>query len=136
MGLNRLEGSSVTYMYVLFVYLLVYLVLSAIMFVPVLGAWLATKRMRDSARSLVLVVVATLLLTPSWGPATIVVVPVPFGVLFLTTLLTWTWGEFAKWVTMFPLWHAIAFPATACVSYFLVRKLRLSQPKVDGTAAV
>ena len=121
-----------TYIYVLFVYLLVYLALAAIMFIPVLAAWFVTKQMRDSARTLVLVAVATLLLTPSWGPATIVVAPVPFGVLFLTKLLTWTWGEFAKWVAMFPLWHAIAFPATACASYFLVRKLQLSRPNVDG----
>lgn len=125
-----------TYISVLFVYLLVYLTLSTIMFVPVLGAWFATKRLRASRRSLVLVVVATLLLTPSWAPATIVVVPAPFGFLFLTALLTWTWGELAKWVTMFPLWHAIAFPVTACLSYLLIRRLSLSQSKVDGPAAV
>jgi hypothetical protein len=101
--------------------LLVYLALTAIMFVPVLGVGFATKRMTHSRRSLVLVVVATLLLSPSWGPASIVVIPVPFGTLFLTALLTWSWGELANWVGMFPLWHAIAFPATACVSYFLIR---------------
>lgn len=124
------------YIDVLFIYLLVYLALTTIMFVPMLGVWFATRAMRESRRSLVLVVVATALFAPSWGPATIVVVPVPFGILFLTTLLTWTWGELAKWVTMFPLWHAIAFPATACLSYLLIRKLPLSQSKVDGATAV
>ena len=116
--------------------LFVYLVFTALMFVPVLGAWFAVRRMPDSGRSFVLVVVATLLLTPSWGPATIVVVPVPFGILFLTTLLTWSWGELAKWVGTFTLWHAIAFPATACVSYLLVRKLLSSKPKTGGPATV
>lgn len=124
-----------TYISLLFIYVLVYLALTALMFVPVLGAWFATRHMRDTRRSLVLVVVATVLLAPSWGPATIVVVPVPFGILFLTALLTWTWDELITWVTMFPLWHVIAFPVTACLSYFLVRKLRSSQSKVDGPAA-
>lgn len=119
-----------------FIYLLVYLGLTAIMFIPVLGAWFATRRMRGSRRSLVIVIVATLLLAPSWGAATIVVVPVPFGILFLTALLTWSWDELAKWVIMFPLWHAIAFPLTAWVSYFLVRKLPLDESKADGPAAV
>lgn len=116
--------------------LLVYLALTAMMCVPVLGAWFATRRMRDSRRSLLLVVVATLLLAPSWGPATIVVVPVPFGILFLSTLWTWNWGELARWVAMFPLWHAIFFPATACLCFLLIRKLLLSKTSVGGSAAV
>lgn len=118
-----------------FVYLFVYLGLTAIMFIPVLGAWFATRSMRGSRRSLVFVIVATLLLAPSWGPATIVMVPVPFGILFLTAVLTWSWGELAKWVIMFPLWHAVAFPLTACVSYFFVRKLPLNPSKRGGPAA-
>lgn len=125
-----------TYIPTLFAYLLVYLVLAAIMFVVVLGVWFATRRMRDSRRSFVLVVVATLLFTPSWGPATIVVVPVPFGILFLTALLTWTWGDLARWVAMFPLWHAVAFPLIACVSFYLVRKLLLGRANTRGAAAV
>lgn len=120
----------------LLVYLLVYLVLAAITFIPVLGVWFATSRMRSSQRSFVVVIVATLLLAPSWGPATIVVVPVPFGVLFFTALWTWTWGGLLKWVTMFPLWHAIAFPATAFLSHFLVRKLLLRQSEISRSAAI
>lgn len=81
-----------TYIPGLFLCLLVYLVMAGIMLVPLLGVWFATKRMGDVRRTLVLVVTATLLLTPSLGPATIAVVPVPFGILFFTTLLTWTWG--------------------------------------------
>jgi hypothetical protein len=116
--------------------LLVYLGLTAIMFVAVLAVWFAARRMPDSRRSLVLVVVATLLLTPSWGPATIVVVPVPFGIALLTTLMTWSWSELARWLGMFPLWHAIAFPATACVSYVVVRKQPSGKSETDGSAAV
>jgi hypothetical protein len=123
----------VTYIPGLLIYLLVYLAIAAIMLVPVLGVWFATRRMRVSRRSLVLVVVATLLLTPSLGPATIAVVPVPFGILFLTALFTWTWGELARWVTTLALGHAIAFPVTACLSYFLVGKLLLGQSRAGGS---
>lgn len=130
--LRRLEGSGVTYIFPL----LVYLAVTAIMCVPVLGAWFATRRMRDSRRSLLLVVVATLLLAPSWGPTTIVVVPVPFGILFISTLLTWSWGELARWVAMFPLWHAIAFPVTACLCFLLIRKLLLGHASEGASAAV
>lgn len=130
--LKRLGGSGVTYIPMLFVYL----VLAAVMFVPVLAAWFAVRRMPDPRRSLVVVVVATLLLTPSFGPATIAAVPVPFGILFLATLFTWSWGELANWVLMFPLWHVVAFPATACVAYFLVRKLPSSHPKTGSPTAL
>ena len=116
--------------------LFVYLASTAITFVPVLGVWFAVRRMPDSRRLFVLVLVATLLLTPSWGPATIFVVPVPFGILFFATLLTWSWSELAKWMGMFPLWHAMAFPATACLSYLLVRKLLSTKPKTSGHATV
>ena len=133
---KHFEGISLTYISGLFVYLLIYLAMAAIMLVPVLCAWFATRRMRASLRSLVVVAVATLLLAPSLGPATIAVVPVPFGMLFFISLFTWTWGELASWVTMFPLWHAISFPATACLSYFLVRKSLLRQSKADGPASI
>lgn len=116
--------------------LFVYLASTAITFVPALGVWFAVRRMPDSRRSFVLVLVATLLLTPSWGPATIFVVPVPFGILFFTTLLTWSWSELAKWMAIFPLWHALAFPATACLSYLVVRKLLSAKPKTSGPATV
>jgi hypothetical protein len=93
-----------------------YLALAALMFLPLLGVWFMAKRMPDSQRSLILVAAATLLLTPSWGPATITVVLVPFGFLFIVTLFTWSWSELAGLVSLFPLWHAIAFPATAMIS--------------------
>lgn len=100
-----------------------YLAFAAPMFLLLIGVWYAVRRMHDPWRSLVLVAMATLLLTPSLGPATITVVPVPFGFLFTVTLFTWSWGELAGLVGLFPLWHAIAFPSTALVSYLLIRRL-------------
>ena len=86
-----------------------YLAFAVVMLVPMLGIWLAVRRMPEVQNFPILVGVATLLFTPSWGAATIVVVPVPFGMLFFTTLLTWSWNDLAKWLCMFPLWHAIAW---------------------------
>ena len=99
-----------------------YLAFAALMFLPLFGVWFMVKRMPDSQRTIILVATATLLLTPSWGPATITVVLVPFGLLFLVTLFTWSWGELAALVSLFPLWHAIAFPVTAFISYVVIRK--------------
>ncbi|RDS81372.1 hypothetical protein DWU99_16985 [Dyella psychrodurans] len=100
-----------------------YLAFAVLMFLPLLGTWFMVRCMPDPQRSLILVTAATLLLTPSWGPATITVVLVPFGFLFIVTLFTWSWSELAGWVSLFPLWHAIAFSATALISYFVIRKL-------------
>ena len=99
-----------------------YLAFAVLMLFPLLGVWLMVRRMPDSQCTLILVAAATLLLTPSWGPVTITVVLVPFGFLFFVTLFTWSWGELAALVSLFPLWHAIAFPATALISYFVIRK--------------
>jgi hypothetical protein len=111
-----------------------YLVLGLIMLVPLLGVWLSIKRMAHAQKTFILVAMATLLLTPSWGPATIAVVPVPFGVLFFLTLMTWSWNELGSWLAMFPVWHAMAFPATACASYLLIQKLLSVQAKTKRSS--
>jgi hypothetical protein len=75
-----------------------------------------------------LVISASLILTPSWSPATIVIVPVPLGFLLSITIFTGEWTDLAKWIALFPLWHAIALPATAIVSYIVVRTLLSNRP--------
>ena len=113
-----------------------YLAFAVLMLLPLLGVWFMVRRMPDSQRSLILVAAATLLLTPSWGPVTITVVLVPFGLLFIVTLFTWSWGELAGLVSLFPLWHAIAFPVTALISYLVIRKRPSNNSfKADGFAA-
>ena len=115
---------------------LFYLAFAALMFFPLLGVWFLVRHMPDSKRTLILVAAATLLLTPSWGPATITVVLVPFGLLFIVTLFTWSWGELAGLVSLFPLWHAIAFPVTALISYLVIRKWPSNNSfKVDASGA-
>jgi len=115
---------------------LFYLVLAVLMLLPLLGVWFMVKRVPDSRRLLILVAASTILLTPSWAPVTITVVLVPFGLLFFVTLFTWSWGELAGMVSLFPLWHAIAFPVTALISYFVIRKRPSNNSfKADGSAA-
>lgn len=113
-----------------------YLAFAVFMLLPLLGAWFMVKRMPDSPRSLILVAIATLLLTPSWAPVTITVVLVPFGLLFIVTLFTWSWGELVGLVSLFPLWHAIAFSVTALISYFVIRRLPSSSSfKAEASGA-
>ena len=71
-----------------------------------------------------LTVVATLLVTPTMGPATIAVVPVTFGWLLIPTIVAGSWFELGGWLTAYPVWHAFAFPITAALSYLVLRRVR------------
>jgi hypothetical protein len=98
------------------------------MFVPplivVLALGFLTRRLRPAIRTPLIVLSSVLLLTPSFGPATIAVVPGPFGYLLLATILGDGWAALIAWVMQYPLWHAIAFPLTALIAYLVVRWLR------------
>lgn len=94
------------------------------------------RRVRQTIRTSLLVVVSVLLLTPSLGPATIAVVPVPFGYLLIPAAITGSWPDLAKWLMTYPLWHAVSFPVTAVVSYSVIRFVRPNQSfKADDFAA-
>jgi hypothetical protein len=101
----------------------IYLVFAAIMLLPLLGIWLMVRRVANVQRTLIMVATATLLLTPSWAPATITFVLVPFGFSFAFALFTWSWPDLTELIGVYPLWHAIAFPATALVAYVGARML-------------
>jgi hypothetical protein len=99
-----------------------------IFFIPALGlvaliGWL-TQRMTRKTHNLLLVFLSCLLLTPTWGPATIAVVPVTFGWWFVISLFAWDWPGLVSWVMEFPRWHAFAFPATALIAYLVLRWVR------------
>jgi len=74
-------------------------------------------------RTAVFVPLATLFFTPAWGPATIAIVPVPFGVIFGISAITLDWGGLIYAINLAPspYWYFIAFPATAIVAYGLWR---------------
>jgi hypothetical protein len=104
-------------------FVICYVAFAALMFLPLSGVWFIVRRMPESRRTPILVAATTLLLTPSWGPATITMVPVAFGFLFFVTLFTWSWNELSELVSQFSLWHAVAFPTTALIAYCVIRKL-------------
>jgi hypothetical protein len=97
------------------------------LFLPLFGIVgviaLLTRRFAYGPRVAVLVFTATLLLTPSFGPATITFVMVPFGLLFGIALFSGAWVDLGGLVGLFPVWHIVAFTGTAVVSYIAARVL-------------
>ena len=83
-----------------------------------------TRGMGRTTWIIFLVAISSLLVTPTPGPATIAVAPVTFGWLLVPSVATGTWSELFGWVTAYPVWHAFAFPATAAISYLVLRKVR------------
>jgi hypothetical protein len=103
--------------------ILTYFMFAIPAFIVVVVIGYLVRRLSLGSRIAFVVLASTLLLTPSLGPATIAVVPVPFGLLLVFTIVDGDWGNLANWVTSYSLWHTVAFPATAVVSYVVVRLL-------------
>jgi hypothetical protein len=81
--------------------------------------FLARYRSRYT-RATIFVVCVTLLCTPAWGPATIAMAPVPFGLIFGVAATSFHWHALLDIMGMAPLhWYFVAFPATAIVAYAL-----------------
>ena len=107
-------------------------IVAALLFLPFLAIALAvtaligyfTKRLSHRTWLPLMVVTSSLLLTPTLGPATIAVVPVTFGWLLVASVATCAWSELGGWIAAYPVWHAIAFPATAVLSYLVLRRVR------------
>jgi len=100
---------------------------------------LLTRRFAYGLRVATLVISATLLLTPSFGPATITFVIVPFGLLFGIALFSAAWVDLGGLVRLFPIWHIVAFTGTAVISYVVVRVLlsnnRLKRSRVTSSVS-
>ena len=103
--------------------ILTYLMFAIPAFIVVALVGYLVRHLSLASRIALLVLASTLLLTPSSGPATIAAVPVPFGLLLVFTTIGGDWGNLVSWVINYSLWHAVAFPATAIVSYVVVRLL-------------
>jgi hypothetical protein len=104
-------------------YLAIYVAFAAPLFLLVLAVWFLVRKLETGARLASVVLTSTLLLSPSWGSATIVTVPVPFGFLLLAAVVDGSLSSLTQLVALFPIWHTVAFPATAVVSYVVVRVL-------------
>ena len=106
-------------MYIVPALMFLYFFVPALLLVLAVG-WL-TQNMRQSKRIPLMVLTSSLLLTPTWGPATIAVVPVTFGWLLIPTIFTWSWPELGSWIAEYPRWNALAFSATALLTYIVMR---------------
>lgn len=87
------------------------------------GATLVMLKLPEPWRVGSFVVIATLLLTPSWVPATMVALPVPFGFLVIAGLFGGFIQELPELVVTFGKWHAVAFPVMALASYMFAKKV-------------
>ena len=103
---------------------LIFLVMLIPPLIAVLVLSLISRRLRPTVHTSLIALSSVLLLTPSLGPATIAVVPTPFGYLLLATVMGDGWGELMNWLMQYPLWHALAFPATALIAYLTIHWLR------------
>ena len=72
----------------------------------------------DRFRAATFALVFTLVVTPTWAPATIAAVPVPFGFLLIISLAGNAFHELIGLLAMFWEWHLVAFPLVFAASYF------------------
>jgi hypothetical protein len=98
-------------------YVLIQLVLALPFAFILCGVSRLVRRLSPGIRTAAIVLTATLLLTPGWGPATITVVPIPFGVLLGITVFTFHWNELKDVIRLAPAWYSVAFPVTAALAY-------------------
>ncbi|WP_064792103.1 hypothetical protein [Shewanella woodyi] len=86
-------------------------------------ATLLAKQLPETMRVRFSTVIYTLLFTPSWAPATIVVVPIPFGVMLGVGALTGALNEILDLLLLFWWWHLPAFIVTGFISYKVASKV-------------
>lgn len=79
----------------------------------------ATKFSKRKFRPVVFATLSMVLLTPSFAPATVVVVPVPFGVILAIGVFAGAVHEIPGLVSLFWQWHMFAFPTTWVAFYLL-----------------
>ena len=84
------------------------------------GVMFLVRHRSPYTRATTFVILVTLLCTPSWGPATIAMAPVPFGLIFGVAAATFHWHALLNIMGMAPShWYVVAFPVTAIVAYIL-----------------
>lgn len=94
-----------------------------IFLLPVAISVLAIRKLPLAYQKPTFIGVCMLLLTPSWGPATIVGVLVPFGLLFSVSLFGGFIHELPSLVISLWWWHIIVFPLVGLVAYVIGGRL-------------
>ncbi len=97
---------------------IIFIFLVAILFLLAVIAGI-TRLSDRKIRPIVFATLSMLLLTPSFAPATVVVVPVPFGVILAIGIFSGAIQEVPSLVSLFWQWHIVVFPLTWGVSYLL-----------------
>ena len=97
-----------------------YLLVLAMFVIPfAITLWVISALVRDRSRRLrttALVIATALLFAPVWGPATIAVVPVPFGSLLLISALTLDFNSLTGVMALTPAWW---YPITCALTALL-----------------
>lgn len=100
------------------IHVLIQLVLAVPFIIILWGVSRLVRSLSPWLRATAFLLTATLLLTPGWAPATITVVPIPFGALLGVAVFTFRWDELTDVVQLAPpSWYWFAFPATAVLVY-------------------
>lgn len=100
------------------IYVLIQLVLAVPFVIILWGVSRLVSRLSPWLRTTAFLLTTTLLFTPGWAPATITVVPIPFGALLGVAVFTFRWDELTDVVQLAPpSWYWFAFPATAVLVY-------------------
>lgn len=89
----------------------------------VLGAVFLGFKLPSKFRIGFFTTIFTLMLTPSWAPATIVAIPLPFGYLLGASLFGGFIRELPPLVLLFWWWHIIAFPLTALLGQKIGKRI-------------
>lgn len=113
-----------------------YVSLLITLFLPAIAAWavivILTKKLSRTASMPIRVISALLIISPSWGPATITFLPVPLGLLLLMTIYSGDYRGMYDLFMLFPIWHLISLPFTALVFYCTLR-IVASNKKIKRT---
>ena len=100
------------------------LLVFALAAIPALAAASIVPPSRPRLRYGLTVGLFALFVTPSWGAATIVSVPMPFGVVLLLGAVSLDFAGVAETILVRPLWHLVAFPLTTLLGALLFRRVR------------
>lgn len=103
--------------------LIIFLEAMGILLLVATAATLLARFLPAEKRVLFCSVVYTLLFTPSWAPATIVMVPIPFGVMLGVSAVTGAPNEILDLLLVLWWWHIPAFFITGFVSRKVAKKL-------------
>ena len=103
--------------------LLIFGVAVVILLCVALVATLLVKQLLEKGRVEICTAIYTLLFTPSWAPATIVVVPMPFGVMLGVGMFSGAPNEIIDLLLLFWWWHLPAFTITALISFKVATKI-------------